>query len=157
MGIQGGDTTAKASGSREADGDGNGHGNGDEDGTSSNADAFRKMHESSWLGARSPLMSEQNEPSWVLEHLSMTLERELKKQREEYLQQIREKTNGGDKSAEQSRKSQKSDGQTNEAYIPGGKEVTEKAKEEEKDGGKNGTVGESTKEDIVGQAKRSGP
>ena len=36
----------------------------------------------SWLGARSPLMGEIEEAEWVLERLSSTLERELKKQRE---------------------------------------------------------------------------
>ncbi|KAK4697341.1 hypothetical protein P7C71_g730, partial [Lecanoromycetidae sp. Uapishka_2] len=37
----------------------------------------------SWLGNRSPLMGETEEAEWVLERLSITLERELKKQREE--------------------------------------------------------------------------
>jgi len=37
----------------------------------------------SWLGARSPLMGETEEAEWVLERLTMTLERELKKQREQ--------------------------------------------------------------------------
>ena len=36
----------------------------------------------SWLGARSPLMGETDEAEWVLERLSMTLERELRKQRD---------------------------------------------------------------------------
>ena len=35
----------------------------------------------SWLGARSPLMGETEEAEWVLERLTLTLERELKKQR----------------------------------------------------------------------------
>lgn len=43
-------------------------------------DAVRQW---SWLGNRSPLMGETEEAEWVLERLSMTLERELKKQREE--------------------------------------------------------------------------
>ncbi|MCJ1393861.1 Potassium channel [Xylographa bjoerkii] len=37
----------------------------------------------SWLGARSPLMGDTEEAEWVLERLSMTLERELKKQRDQ--------------------------------------------------------------------------
>lgn len=36
----------------------------------------------SWLGARSPLMGETEEAEWVLERLTLTLERELKKQRD---------------------------------------------------------------------------
>ena len=34
----------------------------------------------SWLGNRSPLMGETEEAEWVLERLSITLEKELKKQ-----------------------------------------------------------------------------
>ncbi|MCJ1312109.1 Potassium channel [Agyrium rufum] len=37
----------------------------------------------SWLGARSPLMGESDEAGWVLERLSVTLERELKKERDQ--------------------------------------------------------------------------
>ncbi|KAL8646246.1 MAG: hypothetical protein Q9210_006242 [Variospora velana] len=37
----------------------------------------------SWLGNRSPLMGEEDEPSWVLERLSVTLEKELKKRHEQ--------------------------------------------------------------------------
>jgi potassium channel subfamily K len=37
----------------------------------------------SWLGARSPLMGDTEEAEWVLERLSLTLERELKKQRDQ--------------------------------------------------------------------------
>lgn len=37
----------------------------------------------SWIGNRSPLMGEQDEPEWVLERLCITLERELKKRHEE--------------------------------------------------------------------------
>ena len=40
------------------------------------------MKEWSWLGNRSPLMGETTEAEWVLERLSATLERELKKQHE---------------------------------------------------------------------------
>ena len=40
------------------------------------------MKEWSWLGNRSPLMGETEEAEWVLERLTATLERELKKQRE---------------------------------------------------------------------------
>ena len=40
------------------------------------------MKEWSWLGNRSPLMGETEEAEWVLERLSATLERELKKQHE---------------------------------------------------------------------------
>ncbi|KAL8986888.1 MAG: hypothetical protein Q9177_003862 [Variospora cf. flavescens] len=36
----------------------------------------------SWLGNRSPLMGEEDEPAWVLERLSITLEKELRKQHE---------------------------------------------------------------------------
>lgn len=36
----------------------------------------------SWLGARSPLMGETAEAEWVLERLTLTLERELKKRRD---------------------------------------------------------------------------
>ena len=40
------------------------------------------IKEWSWLGNRSPLMGETEEAEWVLERLSATLERELKKQHE---------------------------------------------------------------------------
>ena len=40
------------------------------------------MKEWSWLGNRSPLMGETEEAEWVLERLTATLERELKKQHE---------------------------------------------------------------------------
>ena len=36
----------------------------------------------SWMGTRSPLMGETEEADWVLERLSITLEKELKKQRD---------------------------------------------------------------------------
>ena len=39
-----------------------------------------KLRQWSWLGNRSPLMGETEEAEWVLERLSMTLEKELKKQ-----------------------------------------------------------------------------
>lgn len=35
----------------------------------------------SWMGNRSPLMGDKDEPVWVLERLSMTLEKELREQR----------------------------------------------------------------------------
>ena len=38
-----------------------------------------KLRQWSWLGNRSPLMGETEEAEWVLERLSMTLEKELKK------------------------------------------------------------------------------
>ncbi|KAI9819258.1 MAG: Potassium channel [Pycnora praestabilis] len=41
----------------------------------------------SWVGNRSPLMGDMQEAEWVLERLSMTLERELKKQRKEQRQE----------------------------------------------------------------------
>lgn len=37
----------------------------------------------SWLGNRSPLMGDKEEPQWVLERLSQALERKLKQQRED--------------------------------------------------------------------------
>ena len=37
----------------------------------------------SWLGNRSPLMGDKEEPQWVLERLSQTLENKLKRQRED--------------------------------------------------------------------------
>ena len=46
-------------------------------------DSNKEHHEWSWLGARSPLMGETEEAEWVLERLSETLEKELKKQRDE--------------------------------------------------------------------------
>ncbi|KAL6713526.1 hypothetical protein ACLMJK_008991 [Lecanora helva] len=39
-----------------------------------------QLQQWSWLGNRSPLMGETEEAEWVLERLSMTLEKELKKQ-----------------------------------------------------------------------------
>ncbi|KAL8801493.1 MAG: hypothetical protein Q9182_004396 [Xanthomendoza sp. 2 TL-2023] len=38
----------------------------------------------SWLGNRSPLMGEMGEPDWVLERLSVTLEKQLKRQHESH-------------------------------------------------------------------------
>lgn len=46
----------------------------------------------SWLGNRSPLMGETEEAEWVLERLSLTLEKELKKQSE-----AKAKAKGGEK------------------------------------------------------------
>ncbi|KAI4177172.1 MAG: hypothetical protein LQ343_000654 [Gyalolechia ehrenbergii] len=45
----------------------------------------------SWLGNRSPLMGEVDEPEWVLERLSITLEKELKRRHEEGRRGRREK------------------------------------------------------------------
>ena len=41
-----------------------------------------ELRQWSWLGNRSPLMGETEEAEWVLERLSMTLEKELRKQHE---------------------------------------------------------------------------
>ena len=43
-------------------------------------DDDKSSHAWSWLGNRSPLMGEMEEAQWVLERLSMTLEKALKKQ-----------------------------------------------------------------------------
>lgn len=45
----------------------------------------------SWLGNRSPLMGEEAEPQWVIERLSITLEKELKKTHEAEMRQRRER------------------------------------------------------------------
>ena len=45
-------------------------------------DHDKSTHAWSWLGNRSPLMGEMEEAEWVLERLSLTLERALKKQSE---------------------------------------------------------------------------
>ncbi|MCJ1473455.1 Potassium channel [Lambiella insularis] len=45
-------------------------------------DEVEEQSKWSWLGARSPLMGEIEEAEWVLDKLSMTLEHELKKQRD---------------------------------------------------------------------------
>ncbi|MCJ1407421.1 Potassium channel [Ptychographa xylographoides] len=45
--------------------------------------AVKEDNQWSWLGARSPLMGESEEAEWVLEKLSLTLEKELGKQREQ--------------------------------------------------------------------------
>ena len=50
--------------------------------TSSSNSEDSQVREWSWLGNRSPLMGETEEAEWVLEKLSETLERELKKQHE---------------------------------------------------------------------------
>ncbi|KAL8827277.1 MAG: hypothetical protein Q9170_007078 [Blastenia crenularia] len=44
----------------------------------------------SWLGNRSPLMGEVDEPEWVLERLSITLEKEMRKQFDEQRRARRE-------------------------------------------------------------------
>ena len=44
-----------------------------------------KLRQWSWLGNRSPLMGETEEAQWVLERLSMTLEKKLKRQNDEKL------------------------------------------------------------------------
>lgn len=46
----------------------------------------------SWLGNRSPLMGETEEAEWVLERLSITLERELKKRSEARKRELNEKS-----------------------------------------------------------------
>ncbi|MCJ1386671.1 Potassium channel [Xylographa soralifera] len=48
-----------------------------------NEEAVGEQNQWSWLGARSPLMGDTEEAEWVLERLSITLERELKKQRDQ--------------------------------------------------------------------------
>ena len=45
-------------------------------------DSDHERHQWSWLGTRSPLMVETEEAEWVLERLSETLEKELRKQRD---------------------------------------------------------------------------
>ncbi len=51
----------------------------------------------SWIGIRSPLMGETDEPEWILGRLSLTLERQLKKgkdrQRKEQQQQQQQRSN----------------------------------------------------------------
>ncbi|KAL8922808.1 MAG: hypothetical protein Q9208_004933 [Pyrenodesmia sp. 3 TL-2023] len=68
----------------------------------------------SWIGNRSPLMGEQSEPDWVLERLSITLEKELKKRHDEERRKtgdgvggVKEKapsSNGSSKTLEQQEK-----------------------------------------------------
>ncbi|MCJ1285925.1 Potassium channel [Xylographa opegraphella] len=48
-----------------------------------NEQIISEQNQWSWLGARSPLMGDTEEAEWVLDRLSMTLERELKKQRDQ--------------------------------------------------------------------------
>ncbi|MCJ1416309.1 Potassium channel [Xylographa parallela] len=48
-----------------------------------NDESVSEQNQWSWLGARSPLMGDTEEAEWVLERLSMTLERELRKQRDQ--------------------------------------------------------------------------
>jgi len=72
----------------------------------------------SWLGTRSPLMGETEEAEWVLERLSITLEKELKKQSEA-------KTKGGE---------QEDRGDTNAAKQVGSNTGSEKTLE---DGGQD--------------------
>ena len=54
----------------------------------------------SWLGNRSPLMGEVDEPEWVLERLSITLEKEMKNQFEEQ-QRLREGRTSHEKAKEE--------------------------------------------------------
>ena len=74
-------------------------------------DSEGKIRQWSWLGNRSPLMGETEEAEWVLERLSMTLEKELKKQSDAKLQakqedggnnaaKLLDSSNGSDKSLE---------------------------------------------------------
>ncbi|KAL8719967.1 MAG: hypothetical protein Q9225_003115 [Loekoesia sp. 1 TL-2023] len=55
-------------------------------------DKEQEKRQWSWLGNRSPLMGEVDEPEWVLERLSITLEKELKKRHEEERQRRRRDT-----------------------------------------------------------------
>lgn len=58
----------------------------------------------SWVGTRSPLMGEIEEAEWILERLSVTLERELKKQ---HIERRRERLLGGGGGGEERRKERK--------------------------------------------------
>ncbi|KAL9027018.1 MAG: hypothetical protein Q9196_004404 [Gyalolechia fulgens] len=53
----------------------------------------------SWLGNRSPLMGEMDEPEWVLERLSITLEKELKSRHEEERRRRREQASDSEEKA----------------------------------------------------------
>jgi len=53
-----------------------------ERGQGQTTDRGGEVRQWSWLGNRSPLMGDKEEPEWVLERLSVTLEKELKKQRD---------------------------------------------------------------------------
>lgn len=53
-------------------------------------DKEREKLQWSWLGNRSPLMGEVDEPDWVLERLSITLEKELKRRHDEERRRKRE-------------------------------------------------------------------
>lgn len=53
-------------------------------------DAEQVKRQWSWLGNRSPLMGEESEAEWVLQRLSITLEKELKKRHEEKRRKRRE-------------------------------------------------------------------
>ena len=70
----------------------------DDDDDDGDTDDDRKQW--SWIGSRSPLMADKDEPEWVLEHLGLTLERELKKRREKHMEKTGKsdgatKKNGG--------------------------------------------------------------
>ncbi|KAL8935435.1 MAG: hypothetical protein Q9216_005427 [Gyalolechia sp. 2 TL-2023] len=67
----------------------------------------KQQRQWSWLGNRSPLMGEVDEPEWVLKRLSMTLEKEMKRQcegrrrrRREEVSDSAESTPSGDGSSE---------------------------------------------------------
>ena len=53
----------------------------------------------SWLSKGSPLMAEQNEAEWVLEHLFSTLKKELRKEQESQLWDLRNKAGGNHQSS----------------------------------------------------------
>ena len=53
-----------------------------EDAGTDDQDPDEDNHQWSWLGAKSPLMGETEEAEWILEKLSITLEKELKKERD---------------------------------------------------------------------------
>ncbi|KAI4093567.1 MAG: hypothetical protein LQ344_002794 [Seirophora lacunosa] len=66
----------------------------------------------SWLGNRSPLMGEEDEPDWVLERLSLTLEKKLKKRHEE------ERSSKGQTESD-GKKASGSSGSSEDAGTPG--------------------------------------
>lgn len=87
----------------------------------------------SWLGARSPLMGETEEAEWVLERLTLTLERELKKQREQQ------------KGADSAMK--------DEGFDP--EEKNPRKKEDERDDSQNHSRNKETSQDSGSDAGRS--
>lgn len=62
-------------------------------------DKVNEHRQWSWLGNRSPLMGELGEPEWVLERLSITLEKALKRQHESRDQETKDRSSDGTKKA----------------------------------------------------------